>query len=184
MGGGEECRNVYRREISALSKGWWVSQFQTAMGSKRWSAASASSVPGSVKSFQGRRGYLGPVISCIPCGKRESGFATLRNCKLHKVKKQNINRRSAQRMALASEHSFALVPRPHREARACIERLAPRSAQELEVAAGGQKGPETLSIRACLKSLRTVASLDRVIPRITIRTPPARYRRESGQMRN
>ena len=43
-------------------------------------------------------------------------------------------------MALATEHSFAQVPRPCCEARACIERLAPRSSQELEAAAGAAEG--------------------------------------------
>lgn len=30
--------------------------------------------------IQGRKGYLGSVVSRVPCGKRESGFATLRDC--------------------------------------------------------------------------------------------------------
>lgn len=46
-------------------------------------------------------------------------------------------------MALTTEHSFAQVPSPRREARACIERLAPRSSQELDAAAGAiRRGPE------------------------------------------
>lgn len=63
-------------------------------------------------------------------------------------------------MALATEHSFSLVPKSHCEVRDCIERLAPRSSQELEAAAGAaERDLDTLSIRACLKSLRTVAGL-------------------------
>jgi hypothetical protein len=88
-GGGAKSTATFTSGKQLLSKGWWVSQFQTAMGSKKGSVGKC------VQCFlarcvdQARRGYLGPVFSCVPCGKRESGNPTLRDCKfLHKVKEK------------------------------------------------------------------------------------------------
>jgi hypothetical protein len=58
--------------------------------------------------------------------------------KLHKGNKKSKTLTGVAHNAWRSQQNtvLALVPSPRREARACIERLAPRSAQELEVAAG------------------------------------------------
>jgi len=71
MGGGEKYRNVYLREISTLSRSCWVSQFQTAMGSKKWSVAKCIQCSWEQNRSRSVSGYLGPVISRVPCGKRE-----------------------------------------------------------------------------------------------------------------
>jgi len=89
MGGGEKYRDVHVRETAALQR--LVVKpvpdsdgFQERVGRKVRPVFLDRCVD------QGRKGYLGPVFSCVPCGKRESGNPTLRDCKiLHKVKEKN-----------------------------------------------------------------------------------------------
>lgn len=81
MGRGEKYRDVYLRKFQRSPKAIDIASSRQRWVPREGRSQSASSVPRSI-SFQGRSGYLGPVISRVPCGKRESGFATLRDCNI------------------------------------------------------------------------------------------------------
>lgn len=71
MGRGEEYRNVNRREISTLSRSFFGKPVPDSYGFQEIVDRKVHPVFLGAKSFQGRSGYLGPVISRVPCGKRE-----------------------------------------------------------------------------------------------------------------
>jgi len=71
MGRGEEYRDVYLREMSTLSRNFLSKPVPDSDGFQEIVGRKVHPVFLEAKSFQGRSGYLGPVISRVPCGKRE-----------------------------------------------------------------------------------------------------------------
>ena len=137
MGRGEECRNVYLREMSTLSRSFLGKPVPDSDGFQEKVGRKVHPVFLGAKSFQECQWVSRTSDFSRPMREKGEGFSTLLDCNITYVRKNKTLTGAAHNTLRSQQNTvLAQVPSPRREARACIERLAPRSSQELGAAAG------------------------------------------------